>query len=137
MQLLTLDRPQDGFSQANRITFPTLCKFKDLLADGICLELVAIAQAQRTTDIGISSRHRSDQFGFEGPIFKQAIDGHRWRCPPLLQTFRPVARCTELPENRTRSIGAGYNGDMALTRSPAKLAHGGDGASVCRLPLCS
>ena len=48
MQLLTLDRPQDGFSQANRITLPTLCKFNDLLGDGICLELIAIAQVQCT-----------------------------------------------------------------------------------------
>src|SRR5580692_7686086 len=61
----------------NAIADAALGEFDHLFGNGIGLAAIAVAQAERAADVGISAGHDADRFRLERLVAEQAVDGHR------------------------------------------------------------
>src|SRR5580704_2770332 len=68
---------QHPLAQIHTAADAALGELDDLAGNDVGFALIAVLQAERTTNVGISPAQRADRFRLERLVPEQAIDGHR------------------------------------------------------------
>src|SRR5580658_5628718 len=107
---------QHLLTQIDAVADAALGELDHFLGDHIGLAAIAVGQAERAADVGISAGHDAERFRLERLVAKQAVDGHR------------SALITVTDPDKAGSKVAG--GSAAVTRTPTILALATRGSST-------